>query len=262
MSSFRLPYYVVDAFADGPFTGNPAGVCPVEVWPADAVLQAVAAQNNLSETAFFKKEGAAYRLRWFAPLGEIDLCGHATLAAAHVLYTVHGRKDPSTSFLTRSGELKVGWEGSRYVMDFPAIRLAPVDAPAGLAEGLGAKPRAVFSSMDWVCMFNDEDAVRALKPDLEKLKKLDLRGVVVTAPGRQSDYVLRCFGPKLGIAEDPVTGSAQSMLAPFWTSRLNKAALTARQLSARGGTLWCESFGDRVKISGRARTYLRGEIEF
>lgn len=255
-----MPYFVVDAFSDRPFTGNPAGVCPVDFWPSEAILQGIAAENNLSETAFFAPEGAGYRLRWFSPKAEVDLCGHATLATAHVLYEVMGRKESSVVFQTKSGPLTVHWEGSRLVMDFPAIALTPSEAPAALAEGLGARPRAAFRAMDWVCVFNSAAEVAALAPDFEKLKRLDLRGVIATAPGTDCDYVLRCFAPKAGIPEDPVTGSAQSMLTPFWASRLNKKALTARQLSARGGLLYCEAATDRVKIAGKASLYLQGEI--
>jgi PhzF family phenazine biosynthesis protein len=263
MSPFKIPYYGVDAFVTGrPFSGNPAGVCPLEAWLPDPMLQAVAAQNNLSETAFFVKEGDGYRIRWFAPAAEVDLCGHATLASAHVLYEVMGRKESNVTFQSKSGPLKVSWEGSRLVLDFPALPLSPADAPAELLEGLGSKPRAAFRAMDWVCVFNDEEAVRSLRPRFDVLSKLDLRGVVVTAPGKDCDYVLRVFGPKLGVQEDPVTGSAQSMLAPFWAARLGKKSLSVKQLSARGGELSCDVSGDRVRIAGKARVYLKGDIQF
>lgn len=257
----KIPYYIVDAFVSKAFTGNPAGVCPLEAWLPDPLLQSIAAENNLSETAFFVKEGADYRLRWFSPAAEVDLCGHATLAAAHVLYEVMGRKDSSVKFNTRSGPLMVDWEGSRLALFLPMLPMTPQEPPAELVEGLGVKPRAVFRSMDWVCVLNDEDALKSLAPRMDALRKLDLRGVVVTAPGKTSDYVLRCFGPKIGIPEDPVTGSAQSMLAPFWAARLGKKSMTVRQLSARTGEMSCDVSADRVKISGRASLYLRGEIQ-
>ncbi len=260
MNEVKITYYAVDAFASRPFTGNPAGVCPLETWLPDDLLQKIAAENNLSETAFLVKEGDGFRIRWFAPGAEVDLCGHATLASAHVLYEVLGRKEPSVRFQSRSGVLTVAREGTLLVMDFPAIPLSPAEPPQALVEGLGARPRAAFRAMDWVCVFNDEETVKNLSPRFEELKGLDLRGVVATAPGKSSDYVLRCFGPKLGVPEDPVTGSAQSMLAPFWAARLGKKSLTARQLSARGGELFCEPAGDRVKIAGRAVLYMKGEI--
>lgn len=257
----KLPYYVVDAFTTKAFTGNPAGVCPLEAWLPDPLLQAIAAENNLSETAFFVKEGNDYRLRWFAPAAEVDLCGHATLGAAHVLYHVLGRKDSSVRFLTKSGPLTVDWEGSRLILSMTAIPLSPQEPPPALLEGLAVvKPRAVFRSMDWVCVLNDEESVRGLSPRLDAFKKLDLRGVVVTAPGKDCDYVLRCFAPKVGIPEDPVTGSAQAMLAPFWAARLSKHDMTARQLSARTGELHCQASADRVRVGGRTSLYLTGEI--
>ena len=255
-----IPYYVVDAFTDGPFTGNPAGVCPLKEWLPDDVLQKIAAENNLAETAFFAREGEAFRLRWFAPEAEVDLCGHATLAAAHILYDAPGEHNSPLRFLTRSGLLTVERQGDRLQMDLPMLPLLPHDAPEDLLEGLGTRPLEVFRAMDWVCVFDNESTVKNLSPNLEALKRLDLRGVLVTAPGNDVDYVLRCFGPGIGIPEDPVTGSAQSMLAPYWGERLRKTSLQVRQLSARGGSLFCEIGGDRVKVSGRARTYMRGTI--
>jgi PhzF family phenazine biosynthesis protein len=255
-----IPYYVVDAFTDGPFTGNPAGVCPLTEWQSDDVLQKIAAENNLAETAFFAREGEAFRLRWFAPAAEVDLCGHATLAAAHVLYNALGERASPLRFLTRSGLLTVERQGDRLQMDLPMLRLVPHEAPQDLLEGLGTRPLAVFRAMDWVCVFDSESTVKDLSPNLETLKRLDLRGVLVTAPGNDVDYVLRCFGPGVGIPEDPVTGSAQSMLAPYWGERLRKTSLKVRQLSARGGTLFCDIARDRVKVSGYARTYMRGSI--
>ena len=256
----EIPYYVVDAFADGPFTGNPAGVCPLTEWLPDDVLQKIAAENNLAETAFFAREGNAFRLRWFAPAAEVDLCGHATLAAAHVLYNALDARESPLCFLTRSGMLTVELQADRLQLDLPQFQLVLSDPTRDLLEGLGARPTTVFRAMDWVCIFDEESQVRSLSPNLETLKRLDLRGVLVTAPGKNSDYVLRCFGPGVGIPEDPVTGSAQSMLAPYWAARLQKSALVVHQLSARGGTMFCEVVGDRVKVSGYARTYMKGTI--
>ena len=255
-----VPYYVVDAFSEGPFTGNPAGVCPLEEWPPDDILQKIAAENNLAETAFFAREGDAFRLRWFAPMAEVDLCGHATLAAAHVLYDELRERGSPLRFLTRSGLLTVARLGERLQLDLPTLPLVSHDPPRELIEGLGSRPLAVFRAMDWVCVFDTESTVKELRPDFEALKRLDLRGVLVTAPGREVDYVLRCFGPRVGIPEDPVTGSAQSMLAPYWAGRLKKTSMQVRQLSARGGTLFCELADDRVKVAGNARTYMCGAI--
>jgi len=255
-----IPYYVVDAFTDGPFTGNPAGVCPLDKWLPDDVLQKIAAENNLAETAFFAREGDAFRLRWFAPAAEVDLCGHATLAAAHVLYGELGERESPLRFLTRSGLLTVEQQAGRLELDLPQLPLVASETPRDLLEGLGARPAATFRGMDWVCLFEDESSVRNLSVNAAALIRLDLRGVLVTAPGKDADYVLRCFGPRVGIPEDPVTGSAQSMLAPYWAARLKKTSLIVRQLSARGGTLFCDVAGERVKVSGYARTYMRGTI--
>lgn len=257
----KLPYYVVDAFTSRVFSGNPAGVCPLETWPADEVLQKIAFENNLSETAFFVKEGEGYRLRWFAPAVEVDLCGHGTLASAFVLYEVLGYGQPSVRFESRSGPLTVTRAGDKLVLDFPALAYTPCPAPKDLVEGLGRVPRETLKSMDYVAAFESEEDVRSLSPRLEVLARLDGRGVIATAPGRSSDYVLRCFGPKAGIPEDPVTGSAQCVLAPYWSGRLKKKGFSVRQLSARGGELSCELAGDRVKIGGQAALYLKGEIE-
>jgi len=256
----KIPYYVIDAFAAGPFTGNPAGVCPLAAWLPDGVLQGIAAENNLSETAFFVPKGDGYHLRWFAPGAEVDLCGHATLAAAHVVYAFLGRTASAVTFDTKSGPLTVARRDGRLVMDFPALPLAPGAPPEALSRGLGATPAKAFRSMDHVAVLESEDTVRALAPDLAVLKALDGRGVIVTAPGKTSDYVLRCFAPKVGIPEDPVTGSAQCMVAPYWAAHLGKKSLSARQLSARGGELFCEVDGNRVRIAGKARLFSKGEI--
>lgn len=256
----KIPYYEIHAFTGPGLKGNPAGVCPLKTWPADAALQRIAAEKNLSEVAFFVPEGEGYRLRWFAPAAEVDLCGHATLAAAFVLYNALGHKKPSVRFDTKSGPLTVAREGERFALDFPVLDMRPCAAPPSLSAGLGESPRETYKSMDYVAVFDSEDYIRAIKPDLEALKRLDLRGVVVTAMGKKCDYVLRCFGPRMGIAEDPVTGSAQSMLAPYWAKRLQKTWLQVRQLSERGGELFCETTGNRVKIAGRASLHSKGEV--
>jgi PhzF family phenazine biosynthesis protein len=258
--SGTIPYYAVDAFSNGPFTGNPAGVCPLDQWLPDDTLQKIAAENNLAETAFFSPEDDGFRLRWFAPEAEVDLCGHATLATAHVLYEELGYQDSSIRFFTRSGVLTVERHDGKLRMNLPLLPITRGDAPAELQEGLGAKPLEIFHSMDWLCVFENENVVRGLSPNLELLKRLPLRAVLVTAPGSTADYVLRCFGPNVGIPEDPATGSAQSMLAPYWAARLDKRVLSVQQLSKRGARLFCEVAEARVHVAGFARTYLKGTL--
>lgn len=255
-----LPYYVVDAFTGLVFGGNPAGVCPLSEWLADELLQKIAFENNLSETAFFVRENNGWRLRWFAPNAEVDLCGHATLAAAFVLNELLREPSSTLRFETRSGDLAVTRGKAGWTLDFPALPLEPCAAPEELVAGIGQKPVETFRSMDYVAVLESEEAVRAVRTDEAALRKLDARGVIVTAAARDCDYVLRCFGPKIGIAEDPATGSAQCALAPYWSRRLKKNRFSVRQLSARGAQLDCELAGARVKISGQAALYLRGEI--
>jgi PhzF family phenazine biosynthesis protein len=256
----RLKQYQVDAFASRVFEGNPAAVCPLEHWLEDEVLQAIAEENHLSETAFFRPEGTGFRLRWFTPLAEVDLCGHATLASAHVLFELLGYAEPRICFATRSGELKVERRGDLLAMDFPARPPAPCRAPEGLLEALGAEPREVLAADDYVVVFESESAVRALQPDMAKLQKLDLRGVCVTAQGRDVDFVSRFFAPRVGVPEDPVTGSAHCALAPYWAERLGRDTLHARQVSRRGGEVICQLNGRRVTLLGRAVTFMEGEI--
>jgi PhzF family phenazine biosynthesis protein len=256
----KIPYYVVHSFTDRIFGGNPAGVCPVEEWPPDEVLQKIAFENNLAETAFFSHEASGLRLRWFAPKAEVDLCGHATLAAAFVLYECLGHAEPSVSFETRSGRLSVVRDCGRLSMDFPLLTMNPVPISPELTAALGATPILAFESMDLVAVFEDESQVESIRPDLDSLRQIPGRGVIVTAPGHSSDYVLRCFGPKVGIPEDPATGSAQSMLAPYWSARLEKNVLSVRQLSSRGGEMVCTVNGSRVEIAGNAALYLNGHI--
>ena len=258
----RLPIFQVDAFADRPFAGNPAAVVPLERWPDDATLQAIAAENNLAETAFFAPEGGSFRLRWFTPAVEVDLCGHATLATAWVLWNRLGATEPRLAFATRSGTLTVTRDGERLALDFPTWPAVPVAAPARLAAALGATPAETLKAADLLCVFASAADVAALKPDFRALAAIDTRGVICTAPGEgEADFVSRFFAPRAGIDEDPVTGSAHCTLIPYWARRLGKATLVARQISKRGGTLWCEDRGDRVVIAGRAASYLEGWIE-
>ena len=258
----KLRMFQVDAFASAVFGGNPAAVCPLESWLDDATLQAIAAENNLSETAFLVPANGAFDLRWFTPLAEVDLCGHATLASAHVVLRHLRPGDDAVAFETRSGRLAVSRSGDGLVMDFPALAAHPVATPAALAAGLGAGVRAVFADMDYLALFESEAEVRALTPDLAALARLDRRGVIATAAGESADvdFVSRFFSPRLGVPEDPVTGSAHCMLAPFWAARLGKATLRAYQASARGGVVHCSVAGDRVRLGGRAVQYLEGTI--
>ena len=256
----QLRIFQIDAFTDEVFGGNPAAVCPLESWLPDATLQAIAGENNLSETAFFVPSNGAYDLRWFTPLAEVELCGHATLASAHVVFH-HLRPGADTVvFESRSGCLEVSRSGDGLTMDFPALAANPVEPPAGLSAGLRAEPAAVFADMDYLALFDSEAEIRALAPDLPALAGLDRRGVIVSAAGDSADFVSRFFCPRLGVPEDPVTGSAHCMLAPFWADRLGKATLRAYQASERGGVLHCSVAGDRVQITGRAVQYLEGTI--
>lgn len=259
----KLKQFQVDAFARRVFEGNPAAVCPLDAWLPDATLQAIALENNLSETAFFVPAGPGFHLRWFTPVAEVDLCGHATLATAHVLFEELGYKGQAIEFMTRSGRLIVERRAGMLVMDFPAQPPVPCDAPAALLAGLGAPPIEVLAADDYVVVFDDEEIVRTLTPDMAKLSTLALRGVCVTAPaapGSEIDFVSRFFAPRYGIPEDPVTGSAHCELAPYWAGRLGKLSLAAYQASARGGDVLCEVRGDRVILAGRAVTFMAGEI--
>jgi predicted PhzF superfamily epimerase YddE/YHI9 len=278
----RLPLYVVDAFADRPFAGNPAAVVPLSEWLPDATLQAMAAEHNLSETAFLVREGAGWRLRWFTPTTEVALCGHATLASAFVLATERAEAPPF-AFATKSGILGVAREGDRFVLDFPADPPKPVaHPPEGLAAALGAAPREVWKARDWICLFDDAPAVEALAPDHARIARLpdtetapDGSCVIATSPGPGrgpartiatapgtggADVVSRYFAAKVGIPEDPVTGAAHTQLVPFWATRLGRTHLVCRQASRRGGVLVCDLAGDRVRMGGTARLYARGEI--
>jgi PhzF family phenazine biosynthesis protein len=260
----RLPLYQIDAFVtDRPFTGNPAAVCPLDAWLPDPVMRAIAAENNLSETAFFVPEEAGYRLRWFTPTTEVDLCGHATLAAAFVVF---GRLQPSWDRVTfatqQAGALTVTRDGDMLALDFPARPPAPCAMSEPLVAALGRRPVALFGARDYLAVYDRADDIRTLRPDFAALAALDRFAVIVTAPGAGDgvDFVSRFFAPAHGVDEDPVTGSAHCTLIPYWASRLGKARLEARQLSARGGALSCALAGDRVTIAGRAVLYLDGHI--
>ncbi len=259
-----IPFYQIDAFTDRLFGGNPAAVCVFDAYPDDARMQSIALENNLSETAFIVPEGDNYRLRWMTPTMEVDLCGHATLAAAYVVLTELEPRANRVRFQTMSGWLTVERAADAFRLELPArppMPDLPEEVPAELAEGLGANPIEVLEATHvFLAVFDAEDDVRAMWPDMEILQKLEDRSVIVTAPGREVDFVSRYFGPCVGVPEDPVTGAAHCTLAPYWAKRLGKKTLTARQLSARGGELICEDAGQHVRLTGKAVLYARGEL--
>ncbi len=256
----KLPYFEVDTFTSKPLHGNPAGVCPLPNWLPDATMQSIAAENNLAETAFFAPRGSDYDLRWFTPTVEIDLCGHATLASAFILLSELNHRGDAIRFHSRSGVLTVAKERDVLVMDFPARPPAACDKPEALASALGAQPEEILASRDYFAVFASEEDVQALRPDFGALQKLDRFGMIATAPGNDCDFVSRFFVPKAGVPEDPVTGSSHCTLIPYWAERLGKTKLFARQISRRGGELFCEVAGDRVKIGGKAVLYNIGHI--
>lgn len=256
----EIPIYQVDAFTASVFSGNPAAVCPLQAWLPDSKLQAIAAENNLAETAFLLRNGGNFELRWFTPVCEVDLCGHATLASAYVLFHELGEPGNTLRFDTKSGELSVRRENGRLVLNFPARPPQPIAASPKLLSALGGNPTEVFAARDYLVCYASEEEVKTLSPDMEAVKKLDRFACIVTAPGRECDFVSRFFAPAKGIPEDPVTGSAHCTLIPYWASRLGKTTLLARQISARGGELFCKLAGDRVEIAGRAVLFLRGTI--
>ncbi|MBN8729442.1 MAG: PhzF family phenazine biosynthesis protein [Acidobacteria bacterium] len=255
----EIPIYQVDAFTDHVFGGNPAAICPLTRWLPDATLQAIAAENNLAETAFFVPEAECYRLRWFTPTVEMPLCGHATLASAHVILHHLAPAASLLRFQTLSGELTVARDGDKLVLDFPArpgVRIAPL---AALHEALGAHPLEILQAPYYLAVFAHEDDVRTLQPDFRLLAAL--APVICTAPGSDGiDFVSRFFAPSHGVDEDPVTGSAHCTLVPYWAGRLKKTTFRARQISRRVGELWLELKGDRVLMAGQGVEYLRGTI--
>jgi PhzF family phenazine biosynthesis protein len=257
----RIPIYQVDAFTSRLFTGNPAAVCPLTEWLDDATMQSIAAENNLSETAFFVPRGERYDLRWMTPEVEVDLCGHATLATGCVSRNTRAPARDAAVFDTQSGERVVRRDGARLAMDFPARPPQPVRPHERLVDALGTQPEQVLASRDYLVVYRDEEQVRTLQPDMDLVGGLDRFAVIVTAPGRDCDFVSRFFAPAQGIAEDPVTGSAHCTLVPYWSKRLRKTRLHARQVSARGGELFCEDQGGRVTIAGHAVLFFQGEIE-
>jgi len=257
----EISIYQVDAFTSRLFGGNPAAVCPLAEWLPDETMRCIAAENNLAETAFFVPQGEGYHLRWFTATVEVDLCGHATLAAAFVIFQFLQPEKRKVTFTCRSGDLAVLRDGARLTLDFPAKPPAPAEPPAGLIESVGGEPLEALKADYWLLVYGSEAEVRALEPDFPRLAALTPgTALCASAPGDEVDFVYRFFAPAFGIPEDPATGSAQCMLTPFYSLRHSKPHLHARQISARGGELHCEMNGDRVLISGEAVLYLEGRI--
>lgn len=253
-----IPIYQVDAFTDKPFAGNPAAVCPLDDWLPDALMQSIAAENNLSETAFFVEEEEGYRLRWFTPMTEVDLCGHATLASAFIVFERIRPHASQVAFETRSGTLHVGRKKNMLVMDFPSLPGEEVDVPEGFVEAHGMKPAAFVRADKNMAVFDHVQQVYDFVPDLDYIREMEGHGLIVTAQGREVDCVSRYFSPRHGIPEDPVTGSAHCIVVPYWSNRLGRNAIHARQVSARRGDLYCEMAGDRVRIGGLACLVMEG----
>ncbi len=263
MTNMNLKIFQVDAFTSEPFGGNPAAVVPLDEWLDDSAMLKIAAENNLSETAFFVKEGESYHIRWFTPAVEVNLCGHATLASAHVIFNELNLEDSFIQFRSdRSGLLGVDKQGDKLVLDFPAYPMEEIEHSDVLAQAVGKVPSKVWESqrnMVFLRLESEMD-VRGLEPDLHALERLEYDEVIVTAPGDDCDFASRMFAPRIGIPEDPVTGAIHCSLIPYWAEQLGKDKLFARQVSRRGGELFCELAGDRVRIGGNAVTYLKGEI--
>jgi PhzF family phenazine biosynthesis protein len=256
----EISLFQIDAFASELFEGNPAAVCPLDKWLPDETMQSIAAENNLSETAFFVPKGNGFHIRWFTPLNEVNLCGHATLATGYVLFNILGYKKDKIEFESKSGMLAVTQDSGWLVMDFPAQPPVPCDIPKEIVEAFNTAPVECLKSEDFIVVFEREIDIESANPDFEPLKKLDLRGVIITAKSTRYDFVARFFAPKYGIPEDPVTGSAYTQLAPYWASKIGSKKFSVKQLSARGGELSCEIVDDRVFIFGKAMKYLEGKI--
>lgn len=256
----QLHFHQVDAFSDRPFAGNPAMVYRLDQWLEDGLMQQVAAEHNLAETAFVVAEDDGYRIRWFTPCTEVPLCGHATLASAHVLFDVYAEQAPRLDFKSRSGLLSVSRENGRLWLDFPRIDPQPLTEPVAVAEALGCEVREVYQTRELFVVLDSEQAVRDCAPDMAALARLPGLGVIVTAPGERHDFVSRYFAPGIGIPEDPVTGSTHCSLIPYWAARLGKSELQALQCSTRGGELFCRLEGERVKIGGMARRVASGTL--
>lgn len=257
----NIPIYQIDAFAKNAFEGNPAAICPLDTWLPDELLLSIAEENNLSETAYFIKTNKGYHIRWFTPVAEVDLCGHATLAAAYVIFNELGYQENSISFESKSGILKVEKDNDLLIMDFPSQPPTVCELPKEIQQAFDATPIKCLKSEDYILVFNTEDEILNAKPKLDLLKNIDLRGVIITAPSGDYDFVSRFFAPKYGINEDPVTGSAHTKLVPYWANQLKQTKFNAKQISKRGGELICELKGERVTIAGYATKFLQGSIE-
>jgi PhzF family phenazine biosynthesis protein len=256
----NLNIYQVDAFASEVFKGNPAAIVPLDHWLEDKIMQNIATENNLSETAFFVKDEKQYHIRWFTPLCEVDLCGHATLASAHVIMRHLGFKGKEIEFKSQSGNLRVFVNDGRYYLDFPSWAAKPAHLNEDLEEIFGQMPSEVYHYRDLLLVFDSEEFIGSMKPDMDLMKNLKYLGCIVTAPSSEYDFVTRFFAPNAGILEDPATGSAQCTLIPYWSERLNKDKMIAYQASKRSGIIYCELHGDRVYIGGYAVDYLKGNI--
>lgn len=258
----KLKIYQVDAFTDTVFSGNPAAVCPLDTWPDDTLLQKIAMENNLSETAFYVKQTDHYSIRWFTPSVEVDLCGHATLAAAFVLFNYESHPGDIIYFNSpRSGKLTVHKNGNLLVMNFPSDVIKSVPVSDLMNSCFNISPKEVVKGLsDYLFIYDNEDRIRQIIPYFENINKLNCRGVIVSAKGYQADFVSRFFAPRVGVPEDPVTGSAHTTLIPYWADKLGKDTLKALQLSKRSGQLYCRHLGNRVEIGGSARLYLKGHI--
>jgi PhzF family phenazine biosynthesis protein len=259
--ALRLKLYQIDAFARSIFEGNPACVCPLDNWIDDDIMQKIANENNLSETAFFVKEDDRYHIRWFTPTKEVDMCGHATLATAYVLFDILNYQKDEIIFNSKSGILKVSKDDKKIKMNFPVQKIKKCNTSDNLLNAFEIKPIECYKSMDYILVFEEEADILNAKPNFELLKKIDARGVIITSKSREYDFINRFFAPTYGIDEDPVTGSAFTQLVPYWSRVLNKTTFKAKQVSQRGGEVFCELKNDRVEISGYAKKYFEGVIE-
>lgn len=258
----RIKLYQADAFTKNLFGGNPAAICLLDNWLEDLMLQNIAMENNLAETAFYIKNENGFHIRWFTPNKEVDLCGHATLAAAHVIFTEYNFPENEITFNSRSGKLTVRKENNFLVLNFPTDKMEKTSLSQKMIAALGSTPNEAYKGKtDYMLVYSTQEQIEKIKPDFRKLAEVDARGVIVTAKGKDCDFVSRFFAPQCGIDEDPVTGSAHTSLTPYWSSKLGKTELSAIQLSKRKGYLKCKFLGDRVEIAGEAKLYLRGEIE-
>lgn len=257
----KLTFYQIDAFASKPFEGNPAAICPLDEWLPDELMQSIATENNLSETAYFVKNNKGYHIRWFTPVHEVDLCGHATLASAYVIFNILGYSENEIAFESKSGVLTVKRNNDLLEMNFPAQPVVKCDTPGPILKAFDETPVECLKSEDYIVVFDSEAFILNANPDLSSLAELDLRGVAITSKSDSYDFVTRFFAPKYGINEDPVTGSAFTQLIPYWANRLNKNSLNAKQVSKRGGEVGCVYDGGRVQISGKAARYMVGTIE-